>query len=78
MREVTLADVSTTKMLEWKDVNITLDEYNSITCDVLISKSETYDMMFGLNSCLAIRASLYPTSYVIVLRLTIRKGLVNY
>ena len=47
-------------MLEWKDANITLDEYNSITFDVLISKSETYDMLFELNSCLAIGASLYP------------------
>ena len=47
------------KMLEWKDANISLDEYNSITCDILISKSETYDMLFGLNSCLAIGASLY-------------------
>ena len=60
MREVTLADGSTTKMLEWKDANITFDEYNSITCDVLISKSETYDMLFGFNSCLAIGVSLYP------------------
>ena len=60
MREVTLADGSTTKILEWKDAKITLDEYNSITCDVLISKIKTYDMLFGLNSCLAIRASLYP------------------
>lgn len=37
MREVTLADGSNTKMLEWKDAKITLDDYNSITCDVLIS-----------------------------------------
>ena len=50
MRELKLADGSTTKMLEWKDAKITLDEFNSITCDVLISKSETYDMLFGLNS----------------------------
>ena len=60
MREATLADGSTTKMLEWKDANITLDEYNLTTCDVLISKSKTYDILFGLNSCLAIGASLYP------------------
>ena len=60
MREVTLADGSTTKMLEWKDSKITLNEYNSITCDVLISKSKTYDMLFELNSCLATRTSLYP------------------
>ena len=43
-----------------EDANKSFDEYNSITYDVLISKSETYDMLFGLNSCLAIRASLYP------------------
>ena len=60
MREVTLADGSTTKMVEWKDAKITLDEYNSINCDVLVSKSKSYDMLFGLNACLAIGASLYP------------------
>ena len=37
MREVTLADGSRTKMLEWKDARITLDDYNSIKVDVLIS-----------------------------------------
>ena len=60
MREVTLADGFITILLERKDAKITLDDYNSITCDVLISKSNTYDMLLGLNSSLATKASLYP------------------
>ena len=60
MREVTLADGSTTKMLEWKNAKITLDDYNSITCYVLVSNSKSYELLFGLNACLLIGASLYP------------------
>ena len=45
-------------MLEWKNAKITLDKYNNIYGDVLISKSKSYDMLFGLNACLAIGASL--------------------
>ena len=45
-------------MLEWKNAKITLDKYNTIYGDVLISKSKSYDMLFGLNACLSIGASL--------------------
>ena len=45
-------------MLEWKNAKITLDQYNAIYGNILISKSKSYDMLFGLNACLAIGASL--------------------
>ena len=47
-------------MEEWKSANITLDQYNTITCDVLLTKSTSYEMLFGLKACLAIGANLTP------------------
>ena len=59
-RIVTLADGSSSEMKEWKKAKITLDDYMSISCDVLISSSNSYDLLFGLNACLAIGANVTP------------------
>lgn len=61
-REVILADGSLTKMLEWKNAKIALDDYNTIYGDVLLSSSRSYDMLFGLNSCVAINANISQDS----------------
>ena len=57
-QEVTLADGTKTAMREWQDAKITLDKYMSIKGDVLISKSKTYEMLFGLNTCISIGANI--------------------
>ena len=46
-------------MREWNKAKITLDKYVSIECDVLVSKSQTYEMLFGLNSCVFTGAHIY-------------------
>ena len=57
-REVTLADGTKIAMREWQDAKTTLDKYMSIKGDVLISKSKTYEMLFGLNTCISIGANI--------------------
>ena len=46
-------------MREWNNAKITLDKFISITCNVLISKSKTYEMPFGLNLIVFTNAHIY-------------------
>lgn len=45
-------------MREWIDATLKLDKYLSLKCDVLIATSISFDMIFGLNSYLAIGGTL--------------------
>ena len=59
-REVTMADGSKCVMREWKEAILNLNPYLKLECDILISPSMSYDMLFGLNACEAIGANIYP------------------
>lgn len=58
MREVIVADGNVTKMPEWPDVRIKLDDYMSIHTNVLVSKGTTFDMLLGLNALVSIGATI--------------------
>lgn len=57
-REVSVADGTKTTMPEWQDVRIKLDDYMTISTNVLVSKCKNFDMLLGLNACVSIGATI--------------------